>query len=56
VWAFPIGGYQIAEKWLQGRQLGYADLTHYQQVVVALSETIRLMGEIEAAILGWPVE
>jgi hypothetical protein len=40
----------------RGRQLSYEDLTHYQRVVVALQETIRLMGEIDAAIPGWPLE
>ena len=38
-----------------GRQLTYDDLTHYQRIVVALSETIRLMAEIDAAIPAWPV-
>ena len=62
VWAFHVGGYQVCEKWLKdrrGRQLSYEDLTHYQRVVVALNETIRLMAEIDAAIDdhgGWPIE
>jgi len=62
VWAFHIGGYQVCGKWLKdrrGRQLSYEDLTHYQRVVVALRETIRLMSEIDAAIAahgGWPIE
>ena len=61
VWAFHIGGYQVCEKWLKdrrGRQLSYEDLTHYQRVVVALKETIRLMAEVDAAIDshgGWPI-
>jgi hypothetical protein len=29
---------------------------HYQKVVVALKETMRLMAEIDAAIPGWPIE
>jgi len=59
VWQFHIGGYQVCEKWLKdrrGRQLSYEDLTHYQRIVVALNETIRLMAEIDAAIPGWPLE
>jgi predicted helicase len=59
VWEFHVGGYQVCDKWLKdrrGRQLSYEDLTHYQRVVVALQETIRLMGEIDAAIPGWPLE
>jgi len=59
VWNFHVGGYQVCEKWLKdrrGRQLSYEDLTHYQRIVVALNETIRLMAEIDAAIPGWPLE
>jgi predicted helicase len=58
VWQFHIGGYQVLEKWLKdrrGRQLTYADLTHYQKVVVALAETIRLMAEVDKAIPEWPI-
>jgi predicted helicase len=59
VWNFQIGGYQVCEKWLKdrkGRTLTYDDLTHYQRIVVALKETIRLMQEIDALIPGWPIE
>ncbi|MCH7888648.1 MAG: N-6 DNA methylase [Proteobacteria bacterium] len=62
VWAFQVGGYQICDKWLKdrkGRELGYDDIQHYQRIVSALSETIRLMGEIDAAIDshgGWPLQ
>jgi hypothetical protein len=59
VWEFHIGGYQVLDKWLKdrrGRLLTFDDLTHYQKVVVALSETMRVMEEIAAAIPGWPVE
>ncbi len=60
VWAFHVGGYQVCAKWLKdrvGRQLSYEDLTHYQRVVVALKQTIRLMAAIDSAIDshgGWP--
>jgi hypothetical protein len=60
VWNFHIGGYQVCEKWLKdrkGRMLSKDDITHYQKVVVALSETIRLMAEIDEVIEkhgGWP--
>jgi len=59
VWEFHIGGYQVCQKWLKdrkGRTLTYDDLTHYQKVIVALNETIRLMAEIDELIPGWPVE
>jgi len=58
---FRIGGYQVCEKWLKdrrGRVLGHDELEHYQKVVVALGETGRLMGEVEAVIVGhggWPM-
>jgi predicted helicase len=48
VWEFHIGGYQVCEKWLKerrGRKLSYEDINHYQKMVVALGETIRLMGD-----------
>jgi hypothetical protein len=60
VWNFHIGGYQVCEKWLKdrkGRTLSADDRSHYQKIVVALSETIRLMKEIDAVIDkhgGWP--
>jgi len=58
VWDFHIGGYQVCQKWLKdrkGRALTYDELTHYQKVVVALKETIRLMAEIDELIPAWPV-
>ena len=60
VWNFHIGGYQICEKWLKdrkGRKLSTEDIEHYQKIIVALSETIRLMAEIDKVIEehgGWP--
>ena len=60
VWNFHIGGYQVCEKWLKdrkARKLSRDDIMHYQKVVVALSETIRLMEEIDKVITthgGWP--
>ena len=58
VWQFKIGGYQVCDKWLKdrkGRTLTGEDITHYQRVVVALRETIRLMAEIDRAIPQWPI-
>ncbi len=60
VWSFHIGGYQVCEKWLKdrkGRRLSKEDVAHYQRIVVALAETIRLMKDIDAVIEqhgGWP--
>ncbi len=49
-WEFYIGGYQPAQKWLKdrkGRTLEFDDILHYQKIIVALSETDRLMKEID---------
>ena len=60
VWDFHVGGYQVCHKWLKdrkGRRLAARDVAHYQKIVVALNETIRIMAEIDQAIEahgGWP--
>ena len=60
VWAHYVGGYQVCEKWLKyrkGRTLFKDDIEHYQKIVVAISETIRIMKEIDEVIEkygGWP--
>lgn len=49
-WNFYIGGYQPAQKWLKdrkGRVLSIEDIMHYQKIIVALTETGRLMREID---------
>ena len=59
VWGFHIGGYQVLHKWLtdrKGRKLSFDDLLHYQKIVVALKETMRLMEEIDELIPSWPIE
>ena len=48
-WNFYIGGYQPAQKWLKDRKertLTNEDIEHYQKIIVALTETERIMGEI----------
>lgn len=62
VWNFHVGGYQVCEKWLKdrkGRKLSFDDLEHYQKIVSALAETIRITGEIDVAIEnhgGFPIQ
>lgn len=49
-WEFYIGGYQPAQKWLKDRrdrELSIDDIMHYQKIIVALTETDRLMKEID---------
>jgi predicted helicase len=58
VWEFKIGGYQICDKWLKdrkGRALANTDLTHYQRMIVALKETMRIIAEIDRAIPRFPL-
>ena len=47
---FYIGGYQPAQKWLKDRKdrkLEIEDIFHYQKIIVALTETDKLMKEID---------
>lgn len=49
-WEFYIGGYQPAQKWLKDRkekELKFEDILHYQKIIVALTETDRIMKEID---------
>lgn len=49
-WNFWIGGYQPAQKWLKDRKsraLTNTDIEHYQKMIVALTETQRVMYEID---------
>ena len=68
-WQFRVGSYQVCHKWLKDRQarggkrprrgrvLNGEDVAHYQMIVAAVGETIRIMGEIDEVIEdrgGWP--
>lgn len=68
-WEFHVGGYQPCEKWLkdraakggtkprEGRILTDDDILHYRRMVTALTETRRVMAEIDTVIEshgGWP--
>lgn len=49
-WEFYIGGYQPAQKWLKDRKdrkLDFDDILHYQKIIVALTETERLMRAVD---------
>ncbi|WP_313305415.1 type ISP restriction/modification enzyme [Empedobacter sp.] len=49
-WNFYIGGYQPAQKWLKDRkdiELDLENIMHYNKIIVALTETDRLMNEID---------
>ncbi len=49
-WDFYIGGYQPVQKWLKDRKkrtLNFEDILHYQKIIVALTQTDKLMKEID---------
>ena len=53
-WDFYVGGYQPAQKWLKDRKertLEFDDILHYQKIIVALTETDRLMNEINKIVI-----
>jgi predicted helicase len=60
VWNFHIGGYQVCEKWLKdrkGRKLSKDDIAHFHKIIVALTETVILMNQVDKVIEehgGWP--
>lgn len=50
-WAFYIGGYQVADKWLKdrkGRALSGEDILHYSRIIAVLKATEQIMHEIDA--------
>ena len=62
IWNFYIGGYQVCQKWLKdrkGRQLNFDDISHYQNIISIISETIKIMENIDQIIDkygGFPLE
>tara|TARA_Y100001936_G_scaffold242586_1_gene280084 strand:+ start:3442 stop:6738 length:3297 start_codon:yes stop_codon:yes gene_type:complete len=62
VWNFRIGGWQVCEQWLKdrgpkggknaspGRLLTLEDINHYQRIIVAITETISIMKDIDVVI------
>ncbi|TAE55046.1 MAG: N-6 DNA methylase [Nostocales cyanobacterium] len=61
IWELKIGGYQVLEKWLKdrknaNRKLSNDEITHYQKIVIALTETLQIMTEIDQLIPEFPIE
>lgn len=61
IWEFKIGGYQVLEKWLKDRKksdraLSDDDIIHYQKIVVALQQTLKIMTEIDQLIPSFPIQ
>lgn len=61
-WNSTKGGYRPADKWLKdrkGQPLGYDDVSHYRRICAALTETTRLMRQVDQVIDehgGWPLK
>jgi predicted helicase len=56
VWEHQVGGYIPAQKWLKDRkllELSYKDILTYQQIIVAISKTIKIVGEIDDTLDGY---
>ncbi|MEH6892215.1 type ISP restriction/modification enzyme [Bacillus sp. JJ864] len=52
-WEFTIGGYQPAQKWLKdriGRELTFEDILYYQKIIVALTESDKIIREIDKTV------
>ena len=53
VWEYEIGAYQVCEKWLKDRRgevLRYEDVRQYCAILVAVAETLEVMGEIDGVL------
>jgi predicted helicase len=53
VWEYEIGTYQVCEKWLRDRRgstLSHAEVRQYCGILVAIAETLRIMGEIDKVV------
>jgi predicted helicase len=54
-WEMTVGGYFPAQRWLKdrrGTELPFHEVETYQRIIVALSETARIMGDIDEAMAG----
>lgn len=46
VWEYKIGGYQVLDKYLKSHKGENLDLSHFENIVKALYESIKLENEI----------
>lgn len=54
-WSLEISGYQVADEWLKLRQrneykLTYDDIEHFEKMIAALKETVKVKGFIDGKI------
>ena len=53
VWEYEIGAYQVCEKWLKDRRgavLSHAEVRQYRAILVAIAETLRVIGEVDGVL------
>ena len=53
VWKYEIGAYQVCEKWLKDRRgeaLSHAGVRQYRAILVAVAETLAVMGKIDSVL------
>ena len=53
VWEYEIGAYQVCEKWLKDRKdktLSIDEVRQYRSILVAVAETLRVVGEIDGVL------
>ena len=53
VWKYEIGAYQVCEKWLKDRRgeaLSHAEVRQYRAILVAITETLTVMDEIDSVL------
>ena len=50
---YEIGAYQVCEKWLKDRRgeaLSHAEVRQYRAILVAVAETLAVMGKIDSVL------
>src|SRR5690606_31999601 len=55
IWNLNIGGYQPAQKWLndhKDKKLNREDILHYQKIIIALTETGKLIKGTDKIDIG----
>ncbi|RKU17173.1 hypothetical protein C6501_04540 [Candidatus Poribacteria bacterium] len=53
VWEYEVGAYQVCEKWLKDRKgeaLSHAEVRQYRSLLVAVAETLRVVGAIDGVL------
>ena len=53
VWEYEIGAYRVCEKWLKDRRsetLRHEDVRQYRAILVAITETLAVIDEIDAVL------